>query len=84
LLVYSVFTLREYTVLCDPAIDLVIDAGANVGYSVAYFAQNYPGAKIVAIEPEADNYVVLSKNIAKATGIVHTTGLCGTDAPRPG
>ena len=70
LLVYSVFTLREYPVLCDPAIDLVIDAGANVGYSVAYFAQNYPGAKIVAIEPEPDNYVVLCKNIAKTTGVV--------------
>jgi FkbM family methyltransferase len=36
--------------------DLIIDAGANVGFSSAYFAINYPMANIIALEPEQSNY----------------------------
>ena len=32
---------------------LIVDAGANIGASAAFFAMTYPTAKIVAIEPEA-------------------------------
>ena len=51
---YQVFGQME----CDvgalaPA--LIIDGGANVGYSSVYFALRYPSAKIVAMEPSADN-----------------------------
>ncbi len=42
---------------------LIVDAGANIGASAVYFAMAYPGARIVAIEPEAENFAVLQKNI---------------------
>jgi FkbM family methyltransferase len=41
---------------------LIIDAGANIGASAVYFAMTYPGAKVVAIEPEAGNFQLLCKN----------------------
>jgi FkbM family methyltransferase len=45
---------------CRP---LVVDAGANIGASAVYFAIKIPGASIVAIEPAANNFDVLTENV---------------------
>jgi FkbM family methyltransferase len=42
----------------------IIDAGANVGYASVRFAELYPGADIVAIEPDRENVDLLRRNIA--------------------
>jgi FkbM family methyltransferase len=42
----------------------IVDAGANVGYASMRFADLYPGADIVAIEPDRDNFALLQRNIA--------------------
>jgi FkbM family methyltransferase len=42
----------------------IIDAGANVGYASMRFAELYPRADIVAIEPDGSNVEVLRRNIA--------------------
>jgi len=49
---------------------LIIDGGANVGYSSLWFMNKYPGAKIMAIEPEESNYKVLEKNVKGWENIV--------------
>jgi len=41
---------------------LIIDAGANIGASVVWFAHEFPHSHIIAIEPDADNVKVLRKN----------------------
>ncbi len=41
----------------------IIDAGANVGITSAYFATQFPQAEIVAIEPDAGNFELLQRNI---------------------
>ena len=41
---------------------LIVDAGANIGASVVYFASVFPGSKILAIEPENNNCALLKKN----------------------
>lgn len=41
----------------------IVDAGANIGMASIYFAHRYPEAKIIAIEPEASNFAVLSRNV---------------------
>jgi len=41
---------------------LVIDAGANVGAASLYFSLRFPNARIVAIEPESENFKLLAKN----------------------
>ncbi len=42
--------------------DIIIDAGAYVGYSTVYLARQYPDAHIIAIEPEASNFAKLKKH----------------------
>ncbi len=42
---------------------LIVDAGANIGASSVYLALMYPTARIVAVEPEAGNFAVLSQNV---------------------
>jgi FkbM family methyltransferase len=41
---------------------LIVDAGANIGASVVYFAAIFPKGKLLAIEPEANNCALLKKN----------------------
>ncbi|MCI3132413.1 FkbM family methyltransferase [Phenylobacterium aquaticum] len=43
---------------------LILDAGANIGASVLFFAWRYPAARIIAIEPEASNFELLVRNCA--------------------
>lgn len=48
---------------------VIIDAGANVGYSTIWFASKFPDAEIFAIEPEKSNFEVLKKNVANIKNI---------------
>lgn len=43
---------------------LIIDAGANVGYASVRFAELYPEADVIAIEPDAENFQLIERNIA--------------------
>lgn len=45
--------------VADPK--LIIDAGANVGYSSVYFAKMYPRAKAIAFEVEQSNFDMLTR-----------------------
>jgi FkbM family methyltransferase len=40
----------------------IIDAGANVGYSSVLFSNLWKNARIIAIEPEEENFTMLLKN----------------------
>lgn len=42
----------------------IIDLGANVGYSSAYFLSRYPSAKVVAVEPDPENFLLCKRNLA--------------------
>lgn len=62
----QIFVHREYLPLdhLDPAgIDVVIDCGANVGYSSAWFLNRFPGCRVIAIEPDPGNFRLLEKNL---------------------
>lgn len=48
---------------------LIIDCGANVGFSSLYFARTYPSSKILAIEPESSNFEFLNGNCKKFKNI---------------
>jgi FkbM family methyltransferase len=61
----QIFGEREY--LCLDEVEdarLVIDCGANVGYSAAYFLTRFPNAKVIAIEPDPGNFALLEANVA--------------------
>lgn len=42
---------------------LVIDCGANVGCGAAWFALQFPDARIIAIEPDLENWNLLRHNV---------------------
>ena len=50
--------------------NVILDIGANVGMAAIYYANRYPSAKIIAVEPEASNYGVLQKNVASYPNII--------------
>jgi FkbM family methyltransferase len=41
---------------------VIVDAGAYIGVSSVWFARRYPEAKIIAMEPDEENYALLLKN----------------------
>ena len=42
--------------------NFIIDGGANVGYTAAFYANRYPNATIVAIEPSQSNCEMIKRN----------------------
>ncbi len=48
----------------------VIDCGANIGLSALYFAQRFPQARILAVEPDPDNFAQMLKNVNSCDRIV--------------
>ena len=43
----------------------IIDLGANIGLSALFFIKKFPGARIVAVEPDAVNFSIMKKNLDK-------------------
>jgi FkbM family methyltransferase len=41
---------------------LIVDAGANIGTAAVFLACTFPNAIVVALEPDDDNFSVLSRN----------------------
>lgn len=61
----QIFLFREYSCI-DRVRDaeLIIDCGANAGYSSAYFLSRFPRASLIAVEPDDDNFALLQRNLA--------------------
>jgi len=60
----SIFVEREYECVNVIDGDLILDLGANVGYSSAYFLSRYPKSPVIAVEPDPDNFAMLQRNLA--------------------
>lgn len=73
--------------LCKPPLTL-IDAGAYVGLTAIYFAERFPDARIVCLEPDPDNFVQLVKNTSPYPKILPIqaalSGSVGIAAVQPG
>ena len=59
----DVFIDKEHEKTIQGDIANIVDCGANIGLASLYFLNKYPGAHLVAIEPESSNYEILRKNI---------------------
>ena len=71
---------------CDLAIPLnpqfIVDAGANVGYVSAYYANRFPEADIVGLEPDVGNIAVARRNCAPYPSVeLLWAGLWPRDVP---
>ena len=58
----QVFLGLEYNIDFTFQIERIIDAGGNIGLAAIYFANKYPNAKIISVEPEKDNFKMCLKN----------------------
>lgn len=67
-------------ILAEGRRPLIVDAGANIGASVRAFRAYYPEAHIIAIEPEAGNFVLLKTNVAGVPGVeCHQAAVASAD-----
>jgi FkbM family methyltransferase len=61
----QIFLFQEYSCLRDlKEPSLVLDLGANVGFSTAYFLSAFPKARIVAVEPDERNFGICKTNLS--------------------
>lgn len=61
----QIFIEQEYSCLLDlNESSLVLDLGANVGFSAAYFLSVFPKAHLVAVEPDGGNLAICKANLA--------------------
>jgi FkbM family methyltransferase len=62
----QIFIELEYSPLRDlQDVRLVIDCGANVGYSSAFFLSQFPACQVVAVEPDPGNLAMLRRNLQR-------------------
>ena len=66
LVFHQIFVWLEYQCLFDIEDPLlIIDCGANVGYSSLFFLEHFKRAELIAIEPDARNFKILSANLKR-------------------
>ena len=88
---HQVFVSREYQIISQwhlramqayarskAGTPLIIDAGGNIGTSTFYFQKVFPNAFSYVIEPESQNFRVLSINLAGRTNVKLFEGAIGS------
>ncbi len=86
-----IYVLREYADLkYSESAELIIDCGANAGFSTTYFLNQFPQSHVIAVEPDPANFEMLKRNVApygnrcttlQAGVWSRAAGLCIMDAP---
>jgi len=59
----QIFVNREYDFKLPNDPGLIIDGGANIGLASIIFANKFPEAEIVAVEPDLSNFGILKQNV---------------------
>jgi FkbM family methyltransferase len=68
--VAEIFRERQYALArpLGPA-PVIIDAGANIGVASAWFVLRHPDARVLAVEPVAENFAWLQRNFGGDPGV---------------
>lgn len=59
----ELFGKQIYRFNCDSEQPCIVDCGANIGMSIIYFKQLFPGAEITGFEPDKKIFQVLKYNV---------------------
>jgi FkbM family methyltransferase len=64
LVLEQVFVDREYDVdSIDPnEVEYILDLGSNIGVTAMLWAQRYPNARMILVEPDPENFELLKEN----------------------
>lgn len=60
----------EYDIDIDNSLDGILDLGANMGLFSFMYAVKYPDKKIIALEPESENFKLLCKNMEQFDNVI--------------
>jgi FkbM family methyltransferase len=66
---WEIFRRLEYGWNFSAPPRVIVDVGGYTGLSAAYFAHRYPEATIIAVEPDAENFELLTLNTARFPGV---------------
>jgi FkbM family methyltransferase len=64
------FVWNGYDLPYPTDVKSIIDAGANIGLASVFFANRFPDARIIALEPEAGNFELLEKNVRPYANVI--------------
>lgn len=70
----QIFIDKQYDIEIPFTPKTIIDLGANVGFASVLFANRFPDAKILALEPDEANFAAASKNTANYPNITLING----------
>lgn len=70
----KILLAKEYETPFPTNPQTIVDAGANIGLATLYYAQEYPEAKIISIEPEHSNFQLLKRNCASLPNVTLIEG----------
>jgi FkbM family methyltransferase len=59
----EIFVRQEYRFECDTEAPYIVDCGSNIGMSLLYFKMIFPGAEILAFEPDRAAFDCLERNM---------------------
>jgi len=59
----EIFVRQDYAFDARTNTPFVVDAGANIGLATLYFKHRYPGARVLAFEPEPTTFATLERNV---------------------
>lgn len=66
----QIFCGNQYNFDLEYNPKVIVDAGANIGLSTVFFANKYPDAMVIAVEPETDNFRILQLNTEQYKNVV--------------
>ena len=61
---YQVFVNNEYDIKVPFDPKIIIDGGANIGLFSILISNRFPQSKIIAIEPDSENFKLLEHNLS--------------------
>jgi FkbM family methyltransferase len=65
----KIFIDKEYEQPFQSAPHTILDLGANIGLSSVFFANTFPNACVIAVEPDPANFALLQHNVAKLPNV---------------
>jgi FkbM family methyltransferase len=65
----QIFFDGEYDIHINEEPRIIIDLGGNIGLFALLMQSRYPGALIISVEPDPDNFIQLQKNTSRFKNI---------------
>jgi FkbM family methyltransferase len=59
----QIFLCRQYALRPEGPVEYIIDAGANIGLASIYLLRRFPLARVIAIEPDRENFEIAKHNL---------------------